>query len=95
VPVADVQTKSIFAFLVRVGHKAEDLFVDARANIFALAAKLGRSMAAAIDISVHGDPKALRRNLSARADKQVRFVTVQALGVQGDTLAATVYMRPI
>lgn len=36
----EAKAKSIFAFLVREGHKAEDLFVDARDSIFALAAKL-------------------------------------------------------
>ncbi|KTT24250.1 hypothetical protein SB14R_10405 [Pseudomonas oryzihabitans] len=36
-------------------------------------------MAAAFDISVHGDLKALKRNLTALAEKQVRFATAQAL----------------
>lgn len=36
----EAKAKSIFAFLVREGHKAEDLFVEARDDIFALAAKL-------------------------------------------------------
>ena len=36
----EAKAKSIFAFLVREGHKAEDLFIEARDDIFALAAKL-------------------------------------------------------
>ena len=36
----DAKAKSIFLFLVGEGHKAEDLFIEARNDIFALAAKL-------------------------------------------------------
>lgn len=36
-------------------------------------------MAAAFDLSVHGDLKVLKRNLSALAERHVRFATVQAL----------------
>lgn len=34
------KAKALFSHLVAEGHKAEDLFIDARAEIFALAAKL-------------------------------------------------------
>lgn len=36
----EAKAKAIFVFLTGEGHKAEDLFIDARAEILALAAKL-------------------------------------------------------
>lgn len=36
----EAKAKAIFVFLTGEGHKAEDLFIDARAEIFALAARL-------------------------------------------------------
>lgn len=40
VETVEDKAKALFSHLVAEGHKAEDLFIDARAEIFALAAKL-------------------------------------------------------